>query len=202
MLYPRRLVAMVTRAALLACLVLAPVALAQLAWGTRPDGTAVTQLGAPGAKAVALFFVASDCPVSNRTFPEMQHLREEFTKAGVTFWYVYPNENEKAGEVMAHQGSFDPSGAPMLSPGPDLVRLTHAVATPEVSILRRDRDGWVPAYTGRIDNRYVRFGKERTQVTEHYAKRAIEAVLAGKTPAAPVGSPVGCAIMNPGARSR
>ena len=177
-----------------------PSALAQRSWGTRADGTAVASLAGPQAKAVVLFFVASDCPISPRMFPDMKRLREELERDGTVFWYVYPNGTETLGGVAAHQASFDAHGSALVSRGPDLVRLAHAVATPEVAVLRADGHGrWTAAYTGRIDNRYISFGRERTEVTEHYAERAIEAVLAGKQPAAPVGRPVGCAIMNPGA---
>ncbi len=190
-------------ASLLICVAVLPAAFGQSGWGTRADGTPVTRLDSLGSKVVVLFFVASDCPISNRTFPEMQRLREEFASRGVTFWYVYPNQGETAADVAAHQASFDPRGVALLAPGPELVRLTHAVATPEVSLLRLDgKANWIAAYTGKIDNRYVRFGQERTQVTAHYAEDAIQAVLAGRTPATPVGSPVGCAIINPGVSRR
>ena len=201
--HPRKLCPMLEKAILTLCLLCTQVAFAQQSWGTRPNGSQVTSLADPATRVVVLFFVASDCPVSNRTFPEMQRLREKFAFAGASFWYVYPNQGEKAIDVAAHQASFDAHGAAMLSPGPELVRLVHAVATPEVSVLEPNgTGGWHPVYTGRVDNRYVRLGLERTQVTERYAEQAIQAALAGHHPSAPVGGPVGCAILNPGVARR
>lgn len=52
---------------------------------------ALDRVAVPGARAVVLFFVASDCPVSNRTFPEMKRVRESFASQGVVVRYVYPN---------------------------------------------------------------------------------------------------------------
>jgi hypothetical protein len=60
-------------------------------------------------------------------------------------------------------------------------------------------DGWKPAYTGRIDDRFVHIGLERPQAREHFAEAAIEAVLDGKPVPRATGTPVGCGIVNPGA---
>ncbi len=158
------------------------------------------ELAPQGTRAVVLFFVATDCPISNRTFPEMQRLREEFSGRGVRLWFVYPNVNERTKEIEEHQGAFDPGGEALLDPAGALVRLSHAVATPEMTLLVPAPHGWRRVYSGRIDNRYVRLGFERPRATEMLGEEAVAAVLAGKRPKAPVGQPVGCAIMNPGAR--
>jgi hypothetical protein len=49
---------------------------AQARYGTTLEGKPLSQLAPAGTKAVVLFFVATECPVSNRTFPEMERLRE------------------------------------------------------------------------------------------------------------------------------
>lgn len=181
------------------CTILAPLtANAGQHWGVQLDGTPLSSLGAPETKAVVLFFVATDCPISNRTFPEMQRLREEFAVRGVRIWYVYPNTTEHRDEIVAHQHAFDAPGEPLEDPEGTLVHLSHAVATPEMTVLIPDRNGWRPVYTGRIDNRFVRIGLERPAITEHFGEEAIEAVLAGRLPRPPSGQAVGCAIINPG----
>ena len=168
-------------------------------YGVRVDGQRVTALGGPGTKTVALFFVASDCPISNRTFPEMKRVREEFAGRGVRFWFVYPNEGEKATEVKAHQDAYDSGGEAVLDVDGALVRLAGAKVTPEVSVLVQEGDGWKVVYTGRVDDRYVRIGVERPQATEHFAERVLTSVLDGKLVEKASGEPVGCGIVSAGA---
>ena len=169
-------------------------------WGVRVGGEVLPELAPAGVKAVVLFFVASDCPVSNREFPEMRRLREEFAGRGVRTWFVYPNTYEKAAEIAAHQRAFDAGGEALQDPAGALVRLTHAVATPEMAVLVPAENGWRVVYAGKINNRYVRLGLERPAATEFYGEEALTAVVAGKAPKAAVGAPVGCAIVNPGVR--
>ncbi|SEF70901.1 AhpC/TSA family protein [Bryocella elongata] len=170
-------------------------------WGEGLDGTKVTELAPSGTHVLVLFFVASDCPISNRTFPEMQRLREKYELKGVTFWYVYPNDGETMTTIAEHQASYDRNGHALLTHSPEIVRLGHALATPEVAVLHRSGSSpWLNDYAGRIDNRYVKFGLERPKATEHFADDAITAVLAGRKPAPATGNIVGCSIMSPGAR--
>jgi hypothetical protein len=155
------------------------------------------RLAPPGTKAVVLFFVATDCPVSNRTFPEMRRLREEFAGQGVRFWFVYPNEGETAAAIAEHQKEFDAGGEAWVDAKGELVALAHARVTPEVAVLVPAGVEWKSVYVGRIDDRYVRLGLERPQATEHFADQAIQAVLHGQAVPPATGTPVGCAIMNP-----
>jgi hypothetical protein len=154
-------------------------------------------LAAAGTKAVVLFFVATDCPVSNRTFPEMRRLREEFAGQRVRFWFVYPNEGETAAAIAEHQKEFDAGGETWVDAKGELVALTHARVTPEVAVLVPAGAAWRRVYVGRVDDRYVRLGLQRPQATEHFAEQAIQAVLHGQPVPPATGTPVGCAIMNP-----
>jgi hypothetical protein len=174
-------------------------------YAVRPDGSSLLALtnGDPHTKAVVLYFVATDCPVSNRTFPEMKRVREEFADRGVRFWFVYPNRGETRSGVKAHQQAFDPEGEALLDPSQILTKLARARVTPEVSVLvpgktAADQENWTPVYTGRVDDRYVRIGLERPSAHEHFAERVINEVLRGAPVEAATGSPVGCAIVGRG----
>lgn len=175
----------------------------EIDYGSLPDGHAVTSLADDKTIAVVLFFVASDCPISNRTFPEMRRLRQEFEADHITFWFVYPNIGETPANVTQHQAAYDAGGRPILDTAGVLTRMTGAKATPEVVVLRPIRDAvsqvpqWTPVYAGRIDNRYVRLGLERPQATEHFAERVMREVLDAKPVEKAVGNLVGCAIMAP-----
>ena len=106
-------------------------------YGMRTDGRKVESLAPAGTKAVVLFFVASDCPVSNRTFPEMKRLREEFAARGVSFWFVYANAGERPEETQRHQEAYDAGGEALLDVTGALTEMSGARVTPEVSVLVR-----------------------------------------------------------------
>lgn len=170
----------------------------QPAYGVKTDGRKVESLAAPGTRAVVLFFVASDCPISNRTFPEMKRLREEFAQRGVRFWFVYPNKGEHPEQVRNHQAAYDADGEAVLDVTGRLVEMTGAKVTPEASVLvPAGAAGWHTVYTGRIDDRYVRIGEERPQATAHFVERALNAVLSGGHVETATGMPVGCGIISP-----
>jgi hypothetical protein len=169
-------------------------------YGTLTNGRKVNSLAAPGTKAIVLFFVATDCPISNRTFPEMKRLHQEFASRGVRFWFVYPNKGEQPEHVAQHQAAYDADGEAVLDVAGTLVEISGARVTPEVSVLVPGRAaGWRPAYTGRIDNRYVRIGEERPHATMHFAEQALNTVLSGGRVETATGIPVGCGIMSQGA---
>lgn len=167
-------------------------------YGSRPDGTHVASLAAPSAQVVVLYFVATDCPVSNRTFPEMKRVRQAFAARGIAFWYVYPNITETPAAVRQHQAEFDPGAPTLLDDRGVLTHLAHAVATPEAVVLTRSGTAWKPVYAGRIDDRYLRLGVERPAVQNHFVERVLNELLSGQPVEAAVGNPVGCAIYRPG----
>jgi hypothetical protein len=149
-------------------------------------------------RARVLFFVATDCVYSDRYFPEMLRLQQEFATRGVTFTWVYPNRNEQLAAVQGHQRQFSaPVADAVLDRDGSLTRQAAVRITPEAAVLvPGPGDTWTTAYHGRIDDRYVRIGLERPQASHHDLELAIAAVLAGR-PAVPAsGNPVGCGIMS------
>jgi hypothetical protein len=158
---------------------------------------ALRRLAPSGTKIVVLYFVASDCPISNRTLPEMLRIEREFAPRGVAFRFIYPNTSETPQTLREHQAAFAAGSTALLDPDGTLVALAHARVTPQAAVLVRDGANWRPIYTGRIDNRYLRLGVERPQATEHYAEQAVLDVLAGQPVPPDTGTPVGCAIVNP-----
>ena len=166
-------------------------------YGMRTDGRKVESLAPARTKAVVLFFVASDCPVSNRTFPEMKRLREEFAPHGFSFWFVYANAGERPAETQRHQEAYDAGGEALLDVTGALAEMSGARVTPEVSVLVPHEAAWRPVYTGCVDDRYVQIGVERPQAKVHFAENALNAVLSGGHVETETGVPVGCSIVSP-----
>jgi hypothetical protein len=165
---------------------------------TGLDGRAIDPLAATGTSAVVLFFAATDCPISNRYIPEIQRMQTEFAKEGVRFWFVYPNPADITSVVRSHDAQFAIEGSDSntaLDPRQMLVRRAGVVATPEVAVFVPMGKGMREVYHGRIDDRYIAFGRERPKAMHHDLELAVRAALAHKPVLPPGGGPGVCAIM-------
>ena len=169
--------------------------LAMTALAVDLNGHPVTELAPPGARAVVLFFAASDCPVSNRYIPEIERLTKQFEPLGVRVWFVYPNPGDKASVVRAHDLEYSINPNTLLDTTQSLTRMAHVTTTPEAAIFIPRNGALREVYRGRIDDRYLSIGTERPQATHHDLEEAIRAVLAGKLVPQPTGPPVGCSIV-------
>jgi hypothetical protein len=139
--------------------------------------------------AVAFVFVGTECPISNRYAPELQRLQARFP--AIRFWLVYPNISEADEAVTKHAQEFRHRAEVLRDPKHKLVKLARARVTPEAAVFSPRGE---LLYHGRIDDRYVEFGKERPEPTTRDLENALEAVLNGKAPAPPVKPAVGCPI--------
>jgi len=191
-----KLIAMVSGVrTVLLCLVLLGDGLASAA----PPSSAQKQSALPfdfgDARAVVLYFIASDCPVSNRLLPEMLRIEREFAASRVHFFFVYPNTTETAATIRVHRAAYGLAYNTLTDPRETLARLTSANVTPEAAVLIPQNKSLRPVYTGRIDDRYLSLGTERPAATRHDLEDAIAAVLADRPVPPPGGPPVGCAFM-------
>jgi len=186
----------------LACvLTITPVCHAERApsaYGYDLNGQPVTRLAVPGTEAIVLFFVASDCPLSNRYIPEMRRLENKLATQHVVFWFVYPNVGETPDAVRQHEAAYGAEKHILLDPHHQLVALAHAKVTPESAVLipeHTSAEALRTVYHGRIDDRYVQIGQERPRATQHDLERAIVDVLQHRSVQQPDGPAVGCGII-------
>ena len=186
----------------LACvLTIVPVSHAQqmpTAYGYDLNGQPITRLSTADTEAIVLFFIASDCPISNRYLPEMQRIESKFAAQHVVFWFVYPNFGETSEAVRRHEAAYGAEGHILLDPHHKLVAITHAKVTPESAVIvpeHRGAETFRTVYHGRIDDRYLEIGRERPAATQHDLERAIVDVLQHRFVQPPDGSAVGCGII-------
>lgn len=186
----------------LACgLTISLVSHAQLvpsAYGYDMNGQPVSRLAASGTEAIVLFFVASDCPISNRYIPEIRRIEDRFAARHVVFWFVYPNTGETSDIVRRHEAAYGVEKNILIDPHHQLVALTQAKVTPESAVLVPEHPGAEAlrtVYHGRIDDRYLQIGQERPQATQHDLERAIVDVLQHRFVQSPDGPAVGCGII-------
>jgi hypothetical protein len=146
-----------------------------------------------GAKASLIFFVLTDCPISNSYAPEIQRICREYAERGVSCSLVYEDRKTPSSTLRQHMKDYGYAGFQFIADDDrSIANRAKAEVTPEVALI--DAKGEV-RYRGRVDNFYVTFGKTRRNVTEHYLTDALDAVLAGKPVATPETKALGCYIV-------
>lgn len=145
-----------------------------------------------GAKAATvLLFVDPECPISNAYAPEVRRLHEEFALRGVCFWLVYADPERTPDEIRAHIEAYAYPMRALFDSAHELVERCGATLTPEACVFTAAGE---LVYRGRIDDRYVDFGKQRAAPTTRDLRAALEALLAGERPEQPWPGAIGCAI--------
>ena len=137
-----------------------------------------------------LVFTTTDCPISNRYAPEIQRLAERFGER-VAFKLVYPVPSDTETMIRDHVRKFGYSLAWQRDDAQKLVKQTGVTVTPEVVII--DASG-KQLYRGRIDDRYITFGKDRPQPTVRDLERSLDAIMAGKPVPVARTQAIGCYI--------
>jgi hypothetical protein len=146
----------------------------------------------PADRAQVLFFVATDCPVSNSYAPEIQRICTAYGQKGVSCSLAYEDVRVDSAAVRTHLESYGYRDIPVaIDAKRTLADRVHASITPEAFVI--DAHGKV-RYEGRIDNLYSSLGKTRQVVTEHDLTNALDAVLSGRPVARTKTEAIGCFI--------
>ena len=194
-----------TKSALVLCATLCASALTTASDGLQVrgvDGRAFA-LFAPKGPASAIFFVATDCPISNWYAPTIQQVCLDYAARGVDCTLVYEDLDLGAapaaldGEVRTHLREYR-YGTITATVDRTRAIATRARATVTPSVVLVDRAGAI-RYRGRIDNGYADLGKPRQHVTSHDLRTSLDALLAGRPVPAPETEALGCYIADPAA---
>jgi len=160
-------------------------------WFLDLDGNRLRTLGTERNAATVLVFIQPDCPIANQYAPTLNRLRETYASRQVAFHLVYADKDLTPQEVRKHLKEYRLTSQALLDPRHCLVDLTGATVTPECVVLGPKGDR---LYRGRIDTRYVSFGKKRPQPTENDLAEALDAILEGKAVARKETKAIGCYI--------
>jgi hypothetical protein len=150
--------------------------------------------------AQAVFFVASDCPVSNYYSHEIRRICEAYASKGLGCSLVYIDPTMTDAAAAKHAQEYGHGAYPKIVDRTHaLVAATGVTITPEAVVIRDDAK---IAYRGRIDNFYAALGRPRRVVTEHDLRDALDAVFEGKPIPKSETQAVGCYIPDLAAFSR
>lgn len=145
-------------------------------------------------KAIGFFFISTDCPISNRYAPEIQRIAAEFNTNGVNFWLVYADPDTSVEAIRKHTNEYRYSIPVLRDPQHSLVKRGHVAVTPEAAVFLSTGK---LVYSGRIDNRYLDFGKERPAPTKRDLHEVLHGLLRGDRISSRRQPGVGCSISSP-----
>jgi thiol-disulfide isomerase/thioredoxin len=161
----------------------------------------VMKLFEPTGPAAVMFFVATDCPISNSYAPEIQSICREYGSRGVACSLIYedvdlsPSGRLLDDAVRKHLAEYGYAKIPaVIDRTRTVAKRAKASVTPQAVVV--DRAGKI-RYRGRIDNLYAALGTTRRQVTEHDLRSALGAVLAGRPVPKTETESLGCYIVDP-----
>jgi len=157
-------------------------------------GQRVDPFGEVAKKAIVFLFVRADCPISNRYAPEVHRLVQKFTPRGVVFKLVYVDPSEPSQEIRKHMREYGYDMTALRDNEHTLVHMTGAKVTPEATVFVWGESGARLVYRGRIDDRYVDFGKTRPAPTTHDLEDVLQAVVQGRSLEQQTTHAVGCFI--------
>ena len=132
------------------------------------------------SKAVVVFFVMTDCPLSTGYIPEMNRIRADYEKRGIAVYAAHSDPTVSDAAVRKHVDEFGYTFPVLLDSRLALAQATGATIVPQVAVLSPSGE---VLYLGRIDNRVEDLTRRRPAATEHELRNALDAVLAGKSPA-------------------
>jgi thiol-disulfide isomerase/thioredoxin len=144
--------------------------------------------------ATVLLFIAPDCPISNAYAPEVRRIVEAYWPRDVAVFAVHADPRVTEDVARRHAQEFGFHCPVLLDPKQELAHHAGATVTPEAAVL--DREGKV-VYLGRIDDRFLGFGKQRTSPTTHELRDALDAVLASRPVVSAAEPAIGCEIPPP-----
>lgn len=154
---------------------------------------------APRGAANVLFFVQTDCPISNWYAQTIQRVCREYAGKGVGCLLMY--EDIEAGgtpldaRIRTHLAEFRYQGIPAVADRTRAVASqAKATITPQAVVV--DGRGAI-RYRGRIDNAFADFGKPRQHVTSHELRDALDALVDGRPIRTPETEALGCFIVDP-----
>jgi peroxiredoxin len=132
-------------------------------------------------------FLATDCPICNRSIPDMNQLAKRY-EGRVRFFGV---SSERAPDVAKHDADYQLAFPTLIDAQRRLVQALGATTTPTFVVVSSSLER---LYRGRLDDRIVDFGKERSAARREDLRLALDEALAGKSVSVPETPSIGCSI--------
>lgn len=153
---------------------------------------------ASDTRGIILFFVAPDCPISNRYAPTINRIALDSRGDGFETWLIYADDLADLPTIKTHQKDFRLDLPTALDRKYLLTKYTGADVTPEAVVYIPPPGPNTPprlVYRGRIDDQYEGFGRYRPVATHSELTTVLEQISHGSPPKSPiVTKAIGCYI--------
>lgn len=146
------------------------------------------------AKAAVFFFVAAECPISNRYSPEVNSIVAQYSQENIAFYAVHSEPDIERQTAIRHAADYGYRFPVLLDRRQVLASQFGVMMTPTVVVVSTAGE---VLYRGRIDNRYIDFGRFRNVGITPDLRNALDSVVQGKRVEVPLTKTVGCAIPEP-----
>jgi hypothetical protein len=135
-------------------------------------------------------FLATECPISNRYVPELNRIANLYQPRGVQITAHFPEAGLTQQALDRWTKEFKAAFPAALDANARQARKLGAKITPEAVIQLGDR----LLYRGRIDDRYVSWGKSRPEPQQYDVVETLDQLLEGKIPPPRLTKAWGCVI--------
>lgn len=148
----------------------------------------VTKLSDLKGKIVMIHFWSATCPFVARYEERIQQITKDYVDKGVIVLGIDSNVNETQDQIQKVASERNVNYPILIDKGNSIADQFGALTTPHVFLI--DREGKL-IYEGSVDDQG--WGEDNP-VTKHYAKDAIEALIAGNPISNPSTQTFGCTV--------
>jgi len=145
-------------------------------------------------RAVVMFFVSTECPISNRYAPTINRMAHEYAVKDVAFYLVQSDPDLTSQAAEQHAREFAISIPVLMDPTQLLAAKMDVSVTPTAVVLNSSGE---IKYRGRVDDRNVDLGKYRDTPKREDLKIALDEMLSGKTVSESETKVIGCYLPPP-----
>lgn len=142
-------------------------------------------------KATVFSFLSPECPLSEAYTKNLKDLAHAYKDSSVQFIIVFSGRFYSAEIIQSFIQQFEVPGTCVFDEKKLLADILKATVTPEVFLLK---PSYEVMYSGAVDNWIVDLGTKRQNISEHYLKDALAAVLQNEIPTKRKTKAVGCFI--------
>ncbi len=143
------------------------------------------------AELTVVYFLSPECPLCLNYVLPIREIQQQFGSSPIQFYGVFAKEWYTPEAVNQYKLQHDLDLKMVFETGNELTNTLGATVTPEVFVLSSTSE---VQYSGKIDDWVNQLGKKKLEVSEHYLKNALTALLEGGKVNPKRTEPIGCLI--------
>lgn len=148
------------------------------------------EIRAAESKTIVLFFLSTDCPLSESYLTQIKEFQDTYSKEQFFFCQVYPGNFLNSKDLKSFLSKYKIAMPVAYDSENKLCVKLNAKATPQVVVLSGD----AILYSGQIDNRASDLQFKKLNATSFYLRDVLDAISKGQQPSVKFTEPIGCII--------